>query len=356
MANTTVITTIVVRFDDQFTAQAKQASEKSKKSLEEVLKTGKETENIFKSISKQKMEAIALNEKLLQGANREIDTFVRDLEDSFLEESNFEKGETVATFTSFIVALHQVMVPATIALAAFYATWKASQTLEEWLVGGQPIGEHLEGVKESAEQLADLEAIALPPIPEETVQSLQTTKTCLEQIQALQDIFITVNLVDNATQEAKRIREEIEETFSQDIVQRVKIIEETVKTSLGSRDKDSFFDGGPEFVTSSTDLTGFSSSVGSSPPKIPKIPGFASGIDRVPRDMLAMIHKDEAVLPKNQAEDFRKGGSRGITLQNLNVSFNLPNTFNFQGLDREQFRNFAFKLMGEMKRLDQRVN
>ena len=161
----------------------------------------------------------------------------------------------------------------------------------------------------------------------EEEQSLEFIKSCLEQIQSMQDIFITVNLIDNASEEAKRIRGEIEKTFSQDITQRVTIAEKTIKTAsvVGtvSRASDSFFGGGPEFLTSSKNLTGFSNKVDTSP-KI-NIPGFSSGINRVPRDMLAMIHKDEAVLPKNQADTFRQGNSNGMTIQNLNFSFNVPN-------------------------------
>lgn len=260
MANTTIRTQIMVQFNDQFSEPAKQALKNYKKSLEEIQRTGKATEGIFESISRQQVESIRFNE------------------------------------------------------------------------------------------LANREAPGLPPVPEETMRSLETTKSCLEQIQSMQDVFIRINLVDNATQEAKRIRDEIENTFSRDVTQRIKIVEETVSkvSSSGSRKFDSVFsDGLPDFQTPSKDLTGFDSSVTSS------IPGFASGIERVPRDMLAVIHKDEAVLPKKQAEDYRRGGSSGITIQNLDFSFNVSSGLN---LGREEFRNFAFRLRDELKRLDRRIN
>lgn len=50
----------------------------------------------------------------------------------------------------------------------------------------------------------------------------------------------------------------------------------------------------------------------------PRLPGFASGISRVPRDMVAVIHKDEAVLNRTDAAAFR-GGAFSPTV-NINVS------------------------------------
>lgn len=214
----------------------------------------------------------------------------------------------------------------------------------------------IENYKKSFEEAQQKVSLAFPPIPEEVRQSLESAKTCLEQIQQMQDIFITVNLVDNATQQAKRIRDEIEEIFSQDIAQRVTISEETVRSETpffssafnssktGSNTLGSLFgDGLPEFQTPSLDLSGFGDSVGN----------FASGINRVPRDMIAMIHKNEAVLPSDQAEEFRRSNSSGMTIQNLNFSFNVPNGLK---LDREEFRNLAFMMRDELKRLDRRVN
>lgn len=218
----------------------------------------------------------------------------------------------------------------------------------------EAIDQYVKSVRESAGQVAEAQPFALPPIPQNTVFLLKETKNYLEQIQNMQDTFITVNLIDNATREAKRVRKEIEAIFFQDINQRVRISQDTVSANspFHSNKPDLLFqDGLAEFQSSSTDLTGFGGSVGRSVGA--SIPGFSSGIDRVPRDMLAMIHKDEAVLPKNQAEDFRRGGSSGITIQKLDFNFNVPNGLK---LDREEFRNLAFQMRDELKRLDSRIN
>lgn len=361
MANTTVTTQIVVQFDDQFTNAAIQANEKLKKSWEAVQKVQSEpTENIFQEMAQQRAKVakhrIEEYEELTRGFREEIDKFVTSQEDSFLKLENHEKFGVVVGIVSLIRLIPTIMEPAVTALTAFYLAWKAGEELNEWRVGDQPIKKYVEGVQESLNHLASSESIGLPPIPQETVQSLESAKTCLQQIQNFQDIFITVNLVDNATQQAKAMRDEIEEIFSQDITQRVTIAEETVRSEMpffssafnssktGSNTLGSLFgDGLPEFQTPSLDLSGFGDSVGN----------FASGINRVPRDMIAMIHKNEAVLPSDQAEEFRRSNSSGMTIQNLNFSFNVPNGLK---LDREEFRNLAFMMRDELKRLDRRVN
>ena len=198
--------------------------------------------------------------------------------------------------------------------------------------------------------------------PENSIIQLERLSSLLEPLTNTPDFQFRINLQDNATASGAKIRRQLEELFKPEITQTIMTNKIDGFISLSKSNghfgngNDSSFDGGPEFLTSSPDFTGFSDSVGLSPPVKTKIPGFASGIQRVPRDMLAMIHKDEAVLPKNQAEGFRKGGSTGMTIQNLIVNLNIPNAINPKDLDREQFRNFAFKLMGEMKRLERRVN
>ena len=47
-----------------------------------------------------------------------------------------------------------------------------------------------------------------------------------------------------------------------------------------------------------------------SPELMDRIPGFATGIDYVPRDnYLARLHQGEAVLTRNEADAWRNGGS-----------------------------------------------
>ena len=356
--NTTITTQMVVQLDDQFTVPLKQAMDSYKNFLAEAQSGNSFTASSLRDIEKLKKAYKEVKQVQIESRVDQkeiIDGYFNGIEEEVLDLGFIEGALGAATLATTFTIFPQTVGAATVALGAFYIAWKEQQLLEEWRVGEQPVEEYAEGVKESLDQLSNSQPLALPPISEDVVRSLETTKSCLEQIQQMQDIFITVNLLDSATEEAKRIRGEIEKTFSQDITQRVTIAEQTVRTisgpGPGPRAPDPFFDGGPEFLTSSKNLTGFGDKVGTSP-KI-KVPGFSSGIDRVPRDMLAMIHKDEAVLPKIQADDFRQGNSNGMIIQNLNFSFNVPNGLK---LDREEFRNLAFQMRDELKRLDRRMN
>ncbi len=85
---------------------------------------------------------------------------------------------------------------------------------------------------------------------------------------------------------------------------------------------------------------------------------FAVGVERVPRDMLAMIHKDEAVLGAEEARAYREnrnngysknGGGSPVQIQNLNiVNVSSPGS---RGQTREQLRkNLAPELFRYMRR------
>jgi hypothetical protein len=337
---TTVRTKIVVQFDDQFSEAAKRANENYFKSFEEAQKKIASFKPIFETPFQEYFE---------------------DLTKYFNELNAFDQTVLVSKLLAGSVAVgaistNFVILEATV--AAFYLTWAAGSKLSEWVVGDQKVDEYVDGVKVSLEQLSNLETPVLSPIPQDTMQALENAKSCLQQIQQLQEIFITVELVDNAMKEAKQLRQEIERIFSKDIIQRIKIIEEKthLTTPTFSGGSDSIFnDSSIELQTPSLDLSGFGDAVSTSSNTSTgtNFPGFSSGIERVPRDMLAIIHKDEAVLPKNSAEDFRRGGSSGITIQNMDFSFNVPNGLK---LDREEFRNLAFQMRDELKRLDQRMN
>jgi hypothetical protein len=75
-------------------------------------------------------------------------------------------------------------------------------------------------------------------------------------------------------------------------------------------------------------------------------PSFASGINFVPRDMLAQIHKGETVLPRSQAEQFRKGEFSGD-----NITFQITG-----GMvpDQATARKFARMLEDERQRIQER--
>ena len=77
-----------------------------------------------------------------------------------------------------------------------------------------------------------------------------------------------------------------------------------------------------------------------------EFPSFASGINFVPKDMLAEIHKGETVLPRSQAEQFRRGEFGGD-----NITFQITG-----GLvpDQATARKFARMLEDERRRINER--
>jgi hypothetical protein len=356
MTTTTIKTQIVVQFDDQFTDAANRAMENHKQSLKEAqrIQAGF-SGNIFQEFSIKLAENESQIEELMRAQRARIDQFWTGLEDRFLERDIIDRAEAIAAFAGAVVLFSGVMVPATAIFASFYATWKLGEELTELRVGDKPFDEYLKVVVDSLENLASakpLELQLLSPDISEQLSELERTRRLFEKQNKL---FLHLNLVDNATEEARQLRQEIEAIYSQDIVQRIKVIEERSKLTIPSfsETSDSIFnDSAIDLQTSSLDLTGFSDSVSTSPSNSTTVPGFSSGIERVPRDMLAMIHKDEAVLPKNRAEDFRRGGSSGVSVQKLEFNIHAPNVLN---LDRETVGDLALTIRDEIQRIDQRA-
>ncbi len=187
------------------------------------------------------------------------------------------------------------------------------------------------------------------------LMELEQTKRRFEEESQL---FLHLELVDKATHEAQKLRDELEKTFASDIVQNITIIQETIQRNTASRGNsksDRKFELSPDSARSSGDFDGSSiNPIGFD--TFSSIKGFSSGIDRVPRDMIAMIHKDEAVLPKAQAEEHRLGKSSGMTIQRVEINMKLPDSFNPLNMGRQDFRQFTVKIKDELQRLDRRIS
>ncbi len=364
-----VSTKISVGFEDQFSAQACQAFEAVKKCAEDAFKVmgsfpkslapgGFQGDVALFSQSVEKFESSInrMNEGLI-GSRKEVIRFGDSLEnpgkfvngflESMKQEDTFKVTTNIADLTIALTGLGVVALATKsplIALGAIFGTIG---------LGGAFLVSLLNDIEESLRGL-DGQKLIEPKISENSILQLERFSSSLKPLVNMGDFQFKVGLQDDATASGAKIRQQLEEMFKPVITQTITTERvDNVMTLRKSFGSDSFFDGGAEFLTSSKDLTGFSSSVGYSPPVEKSIPGFSTGIDRVPRDMLAMIHKDETVLPKNRAEDFRRGGSSGMTIQNLEFNFNVPNGLK---LDREEFSELAFMMRDELKRLDERMS
>ncbi len=362
---------ITVGFEDQFSAQACQAFEIVKKCAEDAFQVmdsfpkalapggfQDDVELFSQSVEKLESSINRMNESLIKSQEEATrfgeslenpSKFVADFWESLKQGNTFAVTTAIAGLTVGLAGLATLNAPlaglgAVILGVGLNAAFLASL---------------LNDVEESLKAL-EAQKLIEPKITEDSIFQLERFSSALEPLRNPPDFQLKVDLLDNATGSGAKIRQQLEEMFKSPITQT--IVTERVDAVLnfskspGRSSSDpfnSFFDDGlPEFLTSSPDLTGFNKSVGFSPAK-PALPSFASGIDRVPRDMPALIHKDEAVLPKTQAEDFRRGGSSGMSIENLNFSFNVANGAK---LDREEFRNMAFMMRDELKRLDRRID
>jgi len=361
MVSTTVSTKIVIEIDDR---SAKKALENFKKTFEEIERMQVNdipSKNIFESIQRDFAEIERITKELDQARRDRNDRFFTDLENMVLKRDTVGQAQLAGELASFMALFPQTVGVAATALGSFYAVWKTGQFLEEWRVGDKPVDEYLKVVGDSFESLPSTKPLELQIVSQDISEQLSEVERLKRQFEEQRGLFLHLNLNDEATDEAFNVRNILEKTFKDPITQIIKI--EQVQGSinlrkspsrLGSGDSGGDFsdsssgsgDSGGGFDGSSVNPGGFGDTFGS----------FSTGIDRVPRDMLAMIHKDETVLTKTEAEERRSGNSGGMAIQRVSINMNMPDSFNPSNMKRQDFRQFAMKMQDELRRLDRRMS
>jgi hypothetical protein len=167
--------------------------------------------------------------------------------------------------------------------------------------------------------------------------------------QAIKQLALEVKLKDEATAHANRIHKDVEATFRDPIVQEVQVFKRNFDSPAGpfSGAGNPALDEGLITLRRTAPFSSpFSNPLGLNLEPQFDFPSFASGVRFVPRDMLANIHKGETVLPRHQAEQFRKGNFGGD-----NITFQING-----GLmpDQATARKFARMIEDERRRINER--
>ncbi|MBT5469952.1 MAG: hypothetical protein HOK41_05070 [Nitrospina sp.] len=258
-----------------------------------------------------------------------------------------------------LVALGPAFATAAAAIGTFALAWEAGKLLGEFKVGDKTINQYVFDAFEfwlSGDLLAKLENSFDGLILFMSNSASNLANTFINGINNLPE------MVEGLGQAMLNAGSELVDSFGSAVLGKLKEVKNSVlslfaeiKATLSKIPSISdvtsgvgnIIDGIGDLIGGG-DSTGSSDSGGNAGFSLPK---FDTGIDRVPRDMLAIIHKDEAVLNSVEAQKFRSGNQGGAVIQNLNI--NIPQGI---GLKREQFRQLAMGLRDEIHRLDRRMS
>jgi hypothetical protein len=171
----------------------------------------------------------------------------------------------------------------------------------------------------------------------------------LDTLKASEKIALEVQLKDEASAKANLLRKSMESTFRDPIVQEIQVLKRNLE-GPGGPFSGAGNPGLDDALITLRQIAPFPNPLGLNLEPQFDFPSFASGVRFVPRDMLAKIHKGETVLPRSQAEQFRNGQMRNISVGNITLNMN-----GGLGANRNEARRFARMIREELQRTDERT-
>ncbi len=360
--STTVQANIKVGFEDQFTNLSQQAFEQFKKKASETFNSISNTNigsfyNLKSDLSLLFSGYSALGTSFVE-INDNSKNLVRSLK-SLPKESLKIVANSLKALNPALIALGPHLLTAAAAIGTFALAWEAGKLLGDFKVGDKTINQYVFDAFEfwlSGDLLAKLQDSFDGLVLFMSNSASNLANTFINGINSLPE------MVEGLGQAMLNAGSELVDGFGSAVIGKLKEVKNSVlslfteiKATLSKIPSISdvtsgvgnIIDGIGDLIGGG-DSTGSSGSGGNAGFSIPK---FDTGIDRVPRDMLAIIHKDEAVLNAVDAQKFRSGNQGGAVIQNLNI--NIPQGI---GLKREQFRQLAMGLRDEIHRLDRRMS
>jgi len=335
----TVEATIVVNFEDRFTGPSQKAFEQFRK----------HAESIFRAVC---FSEVAAFEKL-KAAQQEVLKF-----NSGPAEQSLKFWETLKEFLGGVLASLNLL-GLNWQLVVERISNSFSFLRDHFLKALRPLLQALKNLR-LALPLITAGFLALVPLLAPAAIAFAKVAAAVgllylawKAFEAIKKLLLEVKLKDEATARAVLLRQQLEGTFRDPIVQEIQVLRRNFDGPAGpfSGAGNPVLDDGLITLRRTAPLSSpFSNPLGLDlEPQFPT-PSFASGIRFVPRDMLARIHKGETVLPKSQAEQFRNGRMGGISVDNITINMN-----GGSGANRNEARRFARMIRQELQRTDERT-